>query len=51
MKYLILRRIVQFSILILFSIGACSFILKGNLSSSVLFSTIPLSDPFALMQL
>lgn len=51
MKYLILRRIVQFSILILFSLSACSFILKGNLSSSVLFSTIPLSDPFALLQL
>ncbi|MCR6571676.1 quinol dehydrogenase ferredoxin subunit NapH [Campylobacter insulaenigrae] len=51
MKYLILRRIVQISILILFSFSVFDFILKGNLSSSILFSTIPLSDPFAFLQL
>ena len=51
MKYLILRRIVQISILVLFSFSAFGFILKGDLSSSKLFSTIPLSDPFAVLQI
>ncbi|KAA6229338.1 quinol dehydrogenase ferredoxin subunit NapH [Campylobacter sp. LR291e] len=51
MKYLILRRIVQISLLALFAFGATDFILKGNLSSSKLFSTIPLSDPFAVIQI
>ncbi|AJC92792.1 menaquinol dehydrogenase NapGH, membrane component NapH [Campylobacter subantarcticus LMG 24377] len=51
MKYLILRRMVQFSILVLFSFGMFDFVLKGNLSSSVLFSSVPLSDPFAYIQL
>ncbi|HEC1745884.1 TPA: quinol dehydrogenase ferredoxin subunit NapH [Campylobacter lari] len=51
MKYLILRRIVQLSILTFFSFGVFNFILKGNLSSSVLFSSVPLSDPFAFIQL
>lgn len=51
MKYLILRRIVQVGILGLFAFSATDFILKGNLSSSVLFSTIPLSDPFAVLQI
>ncbi|WP_291949433.1 quinol dehydrogenase ferredoxin subunit NapH [Campylobacter sp.] len=51
MKYLILRRIVQFSILSLFSFNIFDFVLKGNLSYSKVFSTIPLSDPFAFLQL
>ena len=53
MKYLILRRISQISILTLFFIS--NFygvkILQGNLSSSLLFAKIPLSDPFAVLQL
>lgn len=51
MKYLILRRIVQISILMLFSWSATDFILKGDLSASKLFDTIPLSDPFAVLQI
>ncbi|TNB60757.1 quinol dehydrogenase ferredoxin subunit NapH [Campylobacter helveticus] len=51
MKYLILRRIVQISILVLFSFSVFDFILKGDLSSSKLFSVIPLSDPFAVLQI
>lgn len=47
MKYLILRRLCQFLIIGLFLGG----IFVGNLSSSVLFSTIPLSDPFAALQI
>ena len=53
MKFLILRRITQISILALFILG--NFygvkILSGNLSSSLLFGKIPLSDPFALVQI
>ncbi|EAI6816824.1 quinol dehydrogenase ferredoxin subunit NapH, partial [Campylobacter coli] len=42
MRYLIARRIVQIGILALFSFKATDFILKGNLSSSRLFDTLPL---------
>ncbi|CRF49031.1 Polyferredoxin NapH (periplasmic nitrate reductase) [Helicobacter heilmannii] len=48
MRYLILRRLVQCGILVLFA--ANTWILKGNLSASRLFNTIPLSDPFAALQ-
>lgn len=51
MKYLILRRIVQIGILVCFALPALDFIIKGDLSSSRLFSTIPLSDPFAVLQI
>lgn len=51
MKYLVLRRFVQFFILLCFSVGSLNFILIGNLSSSKLFNTIPLSDPFAILQI
>ncbi|MBX0856121.1 quinol dehydrogenase ferredoxin subunit NapH [Campylobacter coli] len=51
MRYLIARRIVQIGILALFSFKATDFILKGNLSSSRLFDTLPLSDPFAVIQI
>ena len=52
-RFLVLRRISQLSILALF---AASFlygldILKGNLSSSTVLNTVPLSDPFVLAQL
>ena len=52
-RFLISRRILQFLILILF-IGGNYFgwtILKGNLSSALLFETIHLSDPFAVLQI
>lgn len=53
MKYLVLRRISQISILVLFVVS--NFfgikILQGNLSSSKLFDFVVLSDPFAVLQL
>lgn len=53
MKYLILRRIVQVMILGLFILGNHYGIkvLQGNLSSSLIFGIIPLSDPLAILQL
>ena len=53
MKFLILRRITQISILVLFILGNVYGvkILSGNLSSSLLFGQIPLSDPFAVLQI
>lgn len=50
-KYLILRRIVQIGIIMLFSFKSTEFILCGNLSSSVLLGSIKLSDPFAYLQI
>lgn len=50
-EVLIARRIVQLGILALFSFKATDFILQGNLSSSRLFNTMPLSDPFAVLQI
>ncbi len=52
-RWLILRRISQVSTLLLFMLGpwAGIWILKGNLSMSLLFDTIPLSDPFIFLQL
>ena len=52
-KNLILRRITQVSILLLY-VGGNYFgwkILQGNLSTSKLFEVIPLSDPFAVLQM
>ncbi|WP_104640890.1 quinol dehydrogenase ferredoxin subunit NapH [Helicobacter bizzozeronii] len=49
MRYLVLRRLTQCGILALFI--ANTFVLQGNLSSSKLFDTIPLSDPFAVLQI
>ncbi len=52
-KFLILRRLVQISILVLY-FGANAYgwnILKGNLSSSLILDTVPLSDPYALAQM
>lgn len=52
-RFLIARRIVQFSIIILY--GAANWwgvkILEGNLGSSKLLGTIPLSDPYAVLQI
>jgi ferredoxin-type protein NapH len=51
-RFLILRRLSQSLILALFLTGPLMgiWILKGNLSSSLLFDVIPFSDPFVLMQ-
>jgi len=52
-KYLILRRITQISVLVLY-FGANAWgwsILMGNLSTSLFLKTIPLSDPFAVLQM
>ena len=52
-RYLLLRRIVQIGLLALYVLGNyTSFkILQGNLSSSLVFGVIPLSDPYAILQL
>jgi len=52
-RYLILRRITQVLILFLY-FGANAYgwkILIGNLSFSKLFNTIPLTDPYAFLQM
>ncbi len=52
-RYLLLRRLLQISLLFLF-FGGNAFgwnVLKGNFSSARLFSTIPLSDPYAVVQI
>ncbi|WP_354625710.1 quinol dehydrogenase ferredoxin subunit NapH [Psychromonas sp. MME2] len=51
-RFLLLRRISQGFILILFLLGPLAgvWIIQGNLSSSLLMQTIPFSDPFILLQ-
>ena len=51
-RFLLLRRLSQLSILAFFLLGPLAgiWILKGNLTSSLLFDTLPFSDPFVLMQ-
>ncbi len=54
MKFLILRRIFQIGLLALY--GAANWygydtVLKGNLSASLLLQRVPLSDPFAVLQM
>jgi len=52
-KYLILRRLTQISIIVLY-FGANAWgwnILVGNLSSSLIAGIIPMSDPFAVLQM
>src|SRR6266498_3635372 len=51
-KWLLLRRAAQFGILGLFLLGPLTgvWIVKGNLSSSMTFSVLPLTDPFVLAQ-
>ena len=51
-RWLVLRRISQFGILGLFLLGpwAGIWIIKGNLTSSLLLETVPLTDPFVLLQ-
>ena len=51
-RFLLLRRISQLSILMLFLLGPWYGIwfVKGNLSFSLTLDTLPLTDPFVLMQ-
>jgi ferredoxin-type protein NapH len=52
-RYLILRRVTQLGLLFLY-FGANAWgwkILQGNLSSSLVFGTVPLSDPYAALQM
>jgi len=51
-KYLVLRRIVQLSLLALYFMGNWYGwkVLQGDLSASLLFGKVPLSDPFAILQ-
>ena len=51
-RYRIMRRVVQVSLLALFIAGNVYGvkILQGNFSSSLLLGVVPLSDPFALLQ-
>ncbi|MGY2572562.1 quinol dehydrogenase ferredoxin subunit NapH [Vibrio sp. C8] len=49
-RFLILRRISQFSIIALFMAGPIWGVFKGNLSSSTLFDVIPFTDPLLLLQ-
>ncbi len=52
-KYLILRRVVQITLLFLYFAGNYWgwTLLQGDLSSSSVLQTIPLSDPFAIIQM
>jgi len=52
-RFLFLRRFVQISLMVLYFLGAYTTIkvLEGNLSSSLIFGTIPLSDPYAILQI
>ena len=52
-RFLIARRITQISIMVLYVIANVYGvnILMGNLSSSLLLNAIPLSDPYAVMQM
>jgi ferredoxin-type protein NapH len=51
-KWLIFRRIVQLTILSLFLIGPLFgiWIVKGNMASSLTLETLPLTDPYVLLQ-
>jgi len=51
-KYLIFRRVSQFGILFLFLLGPWFdvWLVKGNLTSSLTLDTLPLTDPYVLLQ-
>jgi ferredoxin-type protein NapH len=51
-KWLLARRFTQLSILILFLLGPWFgiWLLKGNLNSSLVLNTLPLTDPFVFLQ-
>jgi ferredoxin-type protein NapH len=52
-KWLLLRRLSQISVLLLFLLGpwAGLWILKGNLSSSLLLDSVPMTDPVIFLQM
>ena len=52
-KYLVLRRMTQLTLIILYFGGNIYGwkMLEGNLSSSSILGTVPLSDPFAILQM
>ena len=52
-KWLLLRRSVQLLVLLAFLSGPLFgvWVLKGNLSASLLFDTVPLTDPFQFVQM
>jgi ferredoxin-type protein NapH len=51
-RFLILRRVCQFSLLALFLLGPLAgiWIIEGNLNSSLTLGVLPLTDPFVLLQ-
>ena len=52
-RYLILRRFTQISLMVLY-FGANAWgwtLLQGNLSSSMILNTVPMSDPYAALQM
>ncbi|MBL8360312.1 MAG: quinol dehydrogenase ferredoxin subunit NapH [Rubrivivax sp.] len=51
-RFLVLRRAVQAALLALFLLGPLAgvWVVKGNLSSSVTLTVLPLTDPFVLAQ-
>lgn len=52
-RFLILRRMVQVGVLALFLVGPLFsvWILRGNLSSSLLLDTVPMTDIFSFLQM
>jgi ferredoxin-type protein NapH len=52
-RILVARRVTQLGILLLFWLGAHMHlgVLTGNLSASKVFRTLPLADPFAVLQI
>jgi len=51
-RFLLLRRLSQLSVLVLFLLGPLAgvWLIEGNLSSSLLLKVIPMTDPFILTQ-
>ncbi|MDB6191771.1 quinol dehydrogenase ferredoxin subunit NapH [Vibrio parahaemolyticus] len=49
-RFLVLRRLCQLTIIALFMAGSTLGVLTGNLSSSMLLNTVPLSDPLIVLQ-
>ncbi|MBE3878285.1 quinol dehydrogenase ferredoxin subunit NapH [Vibrio parahaemolyticus] len=49
-QFLVLRRLCQLTIIALFMAGPTLGVLTGNLSSSMLLDTVPLSDPLIVLQ-
>ena len=52
-QWLVFRRVSQLSILALFLIGPWFgiWIIKGNIASSEILDTVPLTDPYLLIQI